>query len=331
VDLPDGTTITYQIDGRNRRIGRIKDDGITTIVQRFIYKDQLNPVAELDGDGNLVAQFVYGTKPNVPDYMIKYGADPGTYRILSDHLGSVRLVVKALCDPEPSCGDVGTIIQRMDYDEFGNVVNDNHQGFQPFGFAGGIYDTVTGYVRFGKRDYHGQIGRWTAKDPLRFRSGWSNFYGYVFNDPVNLNDPFGLRPGDPYSSPSEAAVAAITEITDTSIVNNLEYAGWIYHNPDGTYSYTAAIPGTPDRGGPGIPPDDFVAAYHTHGDFDFGYGSRNDNFSPTDLAWRIDSYLGTTYGAIRRYDPLTRIFEEFNRATGQWEEYVHRNECYAAD
>ena len=29
----------------------------------------------------------------------------------------------------------------MDYDEFGNVIYDSNPGFQPFGFAGGLYDT----------------------------------------------------------------------------------------------------------------------------------------------------------------------------------------------
>jgi len=35
----------YVIDGRNRRIGK-KVNG--TLVQGFLYKDQLNPIAELD-------------------------------------------------------------------------------------------------------------------------------------------------------------------------------------------------------------------------------------------------------------------------------------------
>ncbi len=30
---------------------------------------------------------------------------------------------------------VGTVVQRMDYDEFGNVILDTTPGFQPFGFA----------------------------------------------------------------------------------------------------------------------------------------------------------------------------------------------------
>src|SRR5438128_12029725 len=86
----------------------------------------------------------------------------------------------------------GTIVQRMDYDEFGNVTVDTNPGFQPFGFAGGLFDQHTGLTRFGARDYDAQVGRWAAKDPLRFFGGDANLYGYVVNDPVNATDSSGL-------------------------------------------------------------------------------------------------------------------------------------------
>ncbi len=86
----------------------------------------------------------------------------------------------------------GEIIQRMDFDEFGRVINDSNSGFQPFGFAGGIYDPQTGLVRFGVRDYDPQTGHWTAKDPIGFNGGDSNIYAYVGGDPVHFIDPSGL-------------------------------------------------------------------------------------------------------------------------------------------
>ena len=175
--LPGGMAIEYVIDGRNRRIGK-KVDGV--LVQGLLYQDQLNPVAELDGLGNISSRFVYGSKSNVPGYMIKNNV---TYRIVSDHLGSPRLVVN-ITD--------GTIVQKMDYDEFGNITNDTNPGFQPFGFAGGLYDPHTQLTRFGARDYDAITGRWTNKDPIRFAGGDSNLYGYVLQDPVNFIDPLGL-------------------------------------------------------------------------------------------------------------------------------------------
>jgi RHS repeat-associated protein len=72
------------------------------------------------------------------------------------------------------------------------VLEDSNPGFQPFGFAGGLYDPDTKLVRFGARDYDANAGRWTTKDPLGFASGESNVYSYVEGDPVNLIDPSGL-------------------------------------------------------------------------------------------------------------------------------------------
>jgi RHS repeat-associated protein len=84
----------------------------------------------------------------------------------------------------------GSVVEEIDYDEFGNVTGDTAPGLTPFGFAGGLYDGDTGLVRFGARDYDARAGRWTGKDPIRFRSGM-NLYGFVVNDPVNLGDPNG--------------------------------------------------------------------------------------------------------------------------------------------
>lgn len=83
----------------------------------------------------------------------------------------------------------------MDYDAFGNVLLDTDPGFQPFGFAGGLYDSDTGLVRFGARDYDAEIGRWTSKDPIGFAGGY-NSYEYVLADPINLIDLDGLIPID---------------------------------------------------------------------------------------------------------------------------------------
>jgi RHS repeat-associated protein len=150
------------------------------LVQGFLYDGDLKPVAELDGHGQIIARFIYGTRRNVPDYMVKGGI---TYRILTDHLGSPRLVIDAA---------MGHIVQRMAYDAFGQVIFDDNPGFQPFGFAGGLYDPDTKLTRFGARDYDAATGRWTAKDPIRFAGGDTNLYGYVLNDPVNWIDPTGL-------------------------------------------------------------------------------------------------------------------------------------------
>jgi RHS repeat-associated protein len=154
-----------------------------TLVQGFLYEDQLRIAVELDGNGDVVSRFVYGTRINVPEYMIKGGS---TYRILTDHLGSPRLVINTA---------TGAVAQRMAYDEFGRVTTDTNPGFQPFGFAGGVYDRDTTFVRFGARDYDPARGRWTSKDPILFASESANHYVYAQDDPINLADPWGLQSG----------------------------------------------------------------------------------------------------------------------------------------
>ena len=187
VTLPSGNLIEYIIDSRNRRIGKkFGAPGATVLQKAWLYKDGLNPIAELDSAGNVSARFVYASKANVPDYMIvPSGTHAGTYRIISDHLGSPRLIIDI---------DDGLIIESIDYDVWGmettTRVNGNFP--LPFTFAGGLYDADTKLVRFGARDYDPEIGRWTSKDPIRFDGDGPNLYGYVLNDPINFTDPLGL-------------------------------------------------------------------------------------------------------------------------------------------
>jgi RHS repeat-associated protein len=183
----------YEFTGENYDLttedywGNTQSSEGTASERIFFYKDALNPIAELDGDGNVVSRFVYGSAYNIPDYFTSNKEDGSTwktYRIVSNHLGSPRMVVNT---------ETGEVVQRIDYDEFGRVLEDTNPGFQPFGFAGGLYDTDTGLVRFGARDYDAETGRWTTKDPIRFDGG-TNLYGYVMSDPINWIDFDGLVP-----------------------------------------------------------------------------------------------------------------------------------------
>jgi RHS repeat-associated protein len=188
--LPDGRPIGYTYD-QNGNVTAITPPGRP--MHEFSYTP-VNLESEYDpprvsGLPAPVTQYSYTLDRQLdtitrPDpYLIRYGVDGGTYRVISDHLGSPRLVVN-VAD--------GTVAQRMEYDEFGDVLVDTNPGFQPFGFAGGLYDADTHLVRFGARDYDAETGRWTAKDAICFAGGNPNLYGYVLNDPVNLIDPLGL-------------------------------------------------------------------------------------------------------------------------------------------
>ena len=134
----------------------------------------------MDSSGNIITRFVYGSRAHVPDYLIK---DSVVYKYITDHLDSVRFVVNL---------STGAIAQELGYDEFGKVLNNTNESFQPFTYAGGLYDVQTGLIRFGARDYDSKIGRWTAKDPIGFYGYDVNIYQYVKNDPMTYLDNSGL-------------------------------------------------------------------------------------------------------------------------------------------
>jgi len=176
-EVPDGRLVSYLLDGQQRRVARLVDGAPD---RAWLYRDRFNPAVELDSAGAIRSVFVYGTVGHVPDYLVQAGR---TYRILRDLRGSPRFVVDS---------ESGAVAQRLDYDAWGEVVEDTAPAFQPFGFAGGLYDPDTGLVHFGMRDLLPEIGRFTAKDPLRFAGGSPDLYAYASNDPVNRIDPTGL-------------------------------------------------------------------------------------------------------------------------------------------
>ena len=201
VTLPSGDTVKYVIDGERHRIQRTWTHGGQTVVQGFLYDDSLRIAAELDGSGKVVSTFGYGLKGNVPDVLVRGG---NTYRLVTDWRGSVRAVVEA---------NAGTVVETIDYDAWGNAaINDTTCAsgavcamFQPFGFAGGLFDRETGLVRFGARDYDPSVGRWTQKDPISFAGGQQNIYVYVNDDPINGSDPSGLDAGQCSYTPDDCS------------------------------------------------------------------------------------------------------------------------------
>jgi len=114
---------------------------------------------------------------------VAMNAEGVTYYLGYDQVGSLRIISDS----------AGNVIKSVEYDSFGNILNDKTLTFTvPFGFAGGLHDRDSGLVKFGYRDYDPFVGRWTAKDPIGFEGGDTNLYGYVQNNPVNFIDPLGL-------------------------------------------------------------------------------------------------------------------------------------------
>jgi len=46
------------------------------------------------------------------------------------------------------------------------------------------------------RFYDANLGRFISEDPIGFRGGDGNLFGYVFNNPQSFTDPKGLYPSE---------------------------------------------------------------------------------------------------------------------------------------
>ncbi len=208
VTQPDGTLTEYVVDAQGRRVGK-RVNG--TLVQAFLWEDQLRIAAELDGNGTVVSRFVYGDKANAPELILKGAA---VYRVITDNSGSPRFVVDTAD---------GSVLQRIEYDEWGSVKSNSNWRFQPFGFAGGLTDPDTGLVRFGVRDYDSESGRFLSPEPLADDAQFAvdeaavglrpARYVYALNNPLQYYDPDGLQAAAaPWLIPWEIPELALPEI-----------------------------------------------------------------------------------------------------------------------
>ncbi|MBK7891916.1 MAG: hypothetical protein IPJ84_14070 [Bdellovibrionales bacterium] len=258
--LPSGLQVAYLLDGQSRRVAR----SVGGVLQKqFVWFDSTRLGAELNSSGAIVSQFIYGLKGNTPDYIIKGSTK---YKVITDHLGSVVAVVNS---------SNGVVAQRLEYDEFGRVLVDTSPGFQPFGFAGGLYDTDTKLTLFGARSYDAEVGRWVSKDPILFAGGDANLYGYVLNDPVNWVDPEGLK----FSTGVWRTVQGLGHIallTGTVAVGAVVAEGFLAEGSVAGFRTAIAVSGAAGGYFAYRALDRFVDAYNefrNQGDSDFSFSS----------------------------------------------------------
>ena len=173
----DGETIIYSYDGTGRRIARTDGSG----TRQYLYGNLNKPfqlTAQRDTAG--VLSYYYYDENGL---MFAFDKGAERYYIATNQVGTPMVVADA----------TGNVVKQMEYDSFGKASFDSNPDFEiPVGFAGGLSDSKTGLVRFGYRDYEPLTGRWTTKDPIFFKGGQGNLFGYVSNNPLNYVDPLGL-------------------------------------------------------------------------------------------------------------------------------------------
>jgi len=171
-----GATITYGYDASGQRVSRTDTVGTT----QYLHGNPERPYelsASRAPDGTLTEYFY-----DLEGRLFAFRRAGAWYYVATDPLGSPRVVTDA----------AGAVVLTRAYDAFGVSTLDSTPAFDlPVGFAGGLWEPVTGLVRFGRRDYEPAAGRWLSRDPLLLDGGQFDPYGYCDNDPVGRKDPAG--------------------------------------------------------------------------------------------------------------------------------------------
>lgn len=134
-------------------------------------------VGEYDSSG-LVADYVHGI-----GLVGRFNGNNAAYYD-SDFIGSTVGLTST----------TGSYVNRYAYRPFGENLITTEGVANPFEYVGqwGVMDEVHGLDFMRARFYSSETGKLTSSDPLGITAGDTNFYRYVFNDPITLIDPSGL-------------------------------------------------------------------------------------------------------------------------------------------
>jgi RHS repeat-associated protein len=174
-------SVSLQYDAFGRRIAN--PGGVSSLY------DGLNTVQDIAGTA-VNTNFLNG---GTDEILIQTDSAASTAQ-LRDALGSTI----ALID------NSGNIVATYSYDPFGStaVGQSNMTRFQYTGRENDGNNLY--YLR--NRYYNSHLGRFTSEDPAR---AGENFYSYADDDPVDFNDPLGLRPQKPHHKPKPANSAPV--------------------------------------------------------------------------------------------------------------------------
>jgi RHS repeat-associated protein len=169
------STVNFRYDPLGRRIQKSSPLGATV----YLY-DGANMVAEVGTAGAVVVGYAQGL--GVDELLaMQRGGTIAYYQ--ADGLGSIT----SLTDGS------GKALSTYVYKAFGSTTA-NEGVFSPFRYTGREQDPETGLYYYRARYYDPTIGRFLSEDPIGFKGSGTNFYAYVRNSSVNVNDPFGLCP-----------------------------------------------------------------------------------------------------------------------------------------
>lgn len=154
----------YKYDDASSRL-RKTEASVTT----YYISDELATLAEYNGTGQLLAEYIYDDRGVVT----KFDPARGHYWYYKDHLGSTRRL-------DPSS-------MKQDYYPFGEdyVTSGSETNYR---FTGKELDNNTGLYYYGARYYDRRIGRWLVRDPFASKYPALSPYNYSLNNPGKFVD-----------------------------------------------------------------------------------------------------------------------------------------------
>ena len=187
--ISGGSTASFVYDAYGRRAQKTVAGAST----QFLY-DQFNPVQELQS-GSPTANLLTGL--NIDEYFTRTDSN-GAMDFLTDALGSTIGLTNS----------AGSLVTNYSYEPFGTTTASGTANANPYQFTGRANDG-TGLYYYRARYYQPAYQRFVAQDPLGSGGGDANMYAFVWNNPINLLDPWGLGgipkvvppniPGGPYT------------------------------------------------------------------------------------------------------------------------------------
>jgi RHS repeat-associated protein len=309
----NNTIANYQYNGEGQRVWQ-------TITEPSA--GQAATIYDPTGKGDLLGEYfasdyreyVYLNGIVVANATDAGNSAPSINYLYADHLGTLRAAV--------TTAGMSSYNWPWLNNAFGEQLPSGTASFYTR-FPGQYYAVETGLSFNSNRFYDSGTGRYLESDPLGMFGGQINTYAYANGNPFSYVDPFGLNPGEPFHTPSGAAIDVLNFLYPITFTTSTEYSGVIYKSGDSYYA-TIPQPGTYDsssvfsefqkgqyEGANGTP----VGMYHTHPyigldeyNIPFPATKQNTNFlsncfSQTDF--RVADAMSKQYGNPGSSDPFT--------------------------